>query len=82
MFNKLGHCVLLFLTIKYWQIFNISDLSKVLLTEKPYTFPFNNNYPESISSNLIDNLSWQNWVGKLQFMLSALNWYIFSINKK
>ena len=82
MFNKLKHCVLLFLTIKYLQIFNISDLSKAVLTKKPYTVPFNDNYPESISSNLIDNITWQNWVGKLQFLLSALNWYIFSINKK
>ena len=42
-------------------------------TEKWYTFPFEDTFLESIAPNLIDVLTRQSWVGKLTFLLSALN---------
>ena len=54
-------------------MFNMSDLSIELeLTEKSYTFLFNN-FPDSVLLNPLDALSKQNQVVNVALLLSALN---------
>ena len=59
-------------------MFNMSDLSVELkLTEKSYTFSFKDISSDSVALNPLDILPKQNWVGKLTFLLSALNLKIY-----
>ena len=54
--------------------FNMSDLSiELQSTEKLYTFPFKDTSLDSAALNLSDILPKQNRVGKLRFLLLALN---------
>ena len=54
-------------------MFNMSDLSiELKLTEKSYTFLFNN-FPDSVLLNPLDALSKQNQVVNVALLLSALN---------
>ena len=54
-------------------MFNMSDLSIELeLTEKSYTFLFNN-FPDSVLLNPLDALSKQSQVVNVALLLSALN---------
>ena len=55
-------------------MFNMSDLSiELRSTKKSYTFPFKNTSLDSVALNPLDILPRQNWVGKLTFLLSAIN---------
>ena len=55
-------------------MFNMSDSSlKFESTEKSSTFLFKNNSLDSVALNQLDILPKQNRVGKLTFLLSALN---------
>ena len=74
MFNKAEHYFILFFIDKYLWIFNASDVSiELKSTEKSYTFPFKNTSLDSVGLNSLDMLLRQNCVGKLTFLLSALN---------
>ena len=65
-------------------MFNMSDLSKELwLTEKSCTFPFKDTSQHSVALNLLEILPRQNCVGKLSFLLLALNLSIsFALTNK
>ena len=55
-------------------MFKMSDLSiELYSTEKSYTFPFKDTSLYSVALNPSDIRPKQNWVGKLTFLLSALN---------
>ena len=55
-------------------MFNMSDLSiELWSTEKSYTFPFKNTSLDTIALNPSDIRPKQNQVGKLTFLLPALN---------
>ena len=55
----------------------MSDLSMELYsTEKLYTFPFKDTSIDSLALNPPDILYKQNRIGKLTFLLSALNFII------
>ena len=55
-------------------MFNMSDLSiELWSTEKSYTFPFKNTSVDTVALNPSDIRPKQNQVGKLTFLLSALN---------
>ena len=73
-FNKSEHYFLLFLTIKYLWMFYMSDLSAALQsTKKSHRLSLKNTSLDSTVPNLLDMLPRQNWVGKLAFLLLALN---------
>ena len=65
-------------------MFHISDLSiELQSTEKSYTFPPNDTSLDSVALSPSDILNKQNRVGKLTFLLSALNLKIsFPFTKK
>ena len=55
-------------------MFNMSDLSiELLSTQKSYKFSFKDTSQDSAALNPSGMLPRQNWVGKLTFLLSALN---------
>ena len=55
-------------------MFNMLHLSIELQSaEKSYKFPFTDTSLDSVALNPVDILPRQNWVGKLTFLLSALN---------
>ena len=59
-------------------MFNMSDLSTELQsTEKSCIFPFKDTSLDSVALNTLEILTRQNLVGKLTFLLSALNLNIF-----
>ena len=52
-------------------MFYISDLSTELqLTEKSYIFPFTDTSLDPVLLDPLEILSRQNWVGKLEFIIS------------
>ena len=74
MLNKVEHYFILFLVIEYLWVFNFWDLlTEMYSTEKPYTFLFKDTSLDSVALNPLEILPKQNWVGRLTFLLSALN---------
>ena len=65
-------------------MFNVSDLSiELKSTVKSYTFPFNDVSLGLVELDPLDILPRRNWVGKLTFLLSALNLKIsFTLTNK
>ena len=59
-------------------MFNMSDMLIALQsTGKSNTFPFKDISLDLVALNSLDILLRQNWVGKLTFLLSALNLKIY-----